>query len=213
MTVAAFSLPDSLGKVRFFEETFLLADTSMKVVLGMPFLALSNADIQFGAERLTWRSYTAAEALPTARRVELIDKHEFAKAALDENSETFVVHVAALEAPEPTVQPSRAPLLAALQQDKAPTEISPEYSDYADVFSFDLAMEPSENAIEFVGGKQPPCGPICSLSPVELETLKTYIETHLKTGFICPLSPLQVHPSFLIKSPMAASACVLTAEA
>ena len=45
----------------------------MKVVLGMPFLAFSNADFQFGAERLTWRSYTAAEALPTARQVELID--------------------------------------------------------------------------------------------------------------------------------------------
>ena len=92
----------------------MLAYTSMEMVLGMLFLALSNADIQFGAERLTWRSYTAAEALPTARQVEPIDKHEFAKAALDENSETFVVHVAALEAPEPAVLPSRVPLLAAL---------------------------------------------------------------------------------------------------
>ncbi len=53
MAVAAFSLPDSLGKVQFFEETFLLADTSMKMVLGMPFLALINEDIQLGAERLT----------------------------------------------------------------------------------------------------------------------------------------------------------------
>ena len=166
----------------------------MKVVLGMPFLALSNADIQFGAEKLTWRSYTVAEALPTARRVELIDKHEFAKAALGENSETFVVHVAALEAPEPamSIHPSRAPLLAALQQDKAPTEIPSEYADYADVFSFDLAMELPENtginehAIELVEGKQPPYRPIYSLSPVELETLKTYIKTHLKTGFIRP---------------------------
>ena len=134
MAVAAFSLQDRLGRVWFFEETFLLADNSIKVVLEIPFLALRNADIQFGAERLTWRSYTTAEALPTARRVELIDKHEFAKAALDENSETFVVYVAALETPEPAVHPSRASMLAALQQNKAPTEISPEYTDYADVF-------------------------------------------------------------------------------
>ncbi len=41
---ARFSLQDSLGRVRFFEETFLLADTSIEVVLGMPFLALSNTD-------------------------------------------------------------------------------------------------------------------------------------------------------------------------
>ena len=68
----------------------------MKVVLGMSFLAISNADIQFGGERLTWRSYIAAQALPTARRIELIDKHKFAKTALNENFETFMVHVAAL---------------------------------------------------------------------------------------------------------------------
>ncbi len=162
MAVATFLLRDSLGKVRFFEETFLLADTSMKVVLGMPFLALSNADIQFGAERLTWRSYTAAEALPTAKRVELIDQHEFAKAALNQNSETFVLHFAVWKASKPAIHFSRASLLAALQKDKAPTEISPEYTDYASVFSFDLVMKLPENtginehAIELVGDKQPP---------------------------------------------------------
>ncbi len=114
MAIVAFLLQDSLEKIWFFEDSFLLADTSIKVFPGMPFPAFSSADIQFGTERLTWKSYTAAELLLTARRVELIDKHEFAKAALDENSKTFVVHVAALEAPEPAVYPSRAPLLAAL---------------------------------------------------------------------------------------------------
>ena len=155
----------------------------------MPFLTLSNADIQFAAKELTWRSYTAAEALPTTKRVELIDKKEFAKAALDEESETFVVHVAALEAPLAgmAIHPSQ---ISALIKDEAPTKVSPEYADYADVFSFDLAMELPENtginehAIELQDGKQPPYGPIYSLGPVELETLKTYIETHLKTGFI-----------------------------
>ena len=89
----------------------------------------------------------------------LIGEHKFAKAALDENSETFVVHVAALESPATAVNPSRAALIAAMQQDKAPTEIPLEYSDYSDVFSFDLAMELLENtginknAIELVRGK------------------------------------------------------------
>ena len=45
MTIAGFSIQDGLGKIRFFEKTFLLADTSMDVVLGMPFLSLSNADV------------------------------------------------------------------------------------------------------------------------------------------------------------------------
>ena len=50
MVIAGFSLQDKLGKVRFFQETFLVADTRMEVVLGMSFLTLNNADIRF-AER------------------------------------------------------------------------------------------------------------------------------------------------------------------
>ena len=70
----------------------------MEVVLEMPFLALSNVDTQFDTESFTWRSYNAAKALPTTKIIELIDKHKFAKTALDENFETFVMYVAALEA-------------------------------------------------------------------------------------------------------------------
>ena len=99
MVLASFHMEDKLGRAWFFQESFLLADTSVEVVLEMPFLNLSNADIQFAKNKLTWRSYTAAEALPTTKRVELINKKEFAKAALDAESETFVVHVWALEAP------------------------------------------------------------------------------------------------------------------
>ena len=75
----------------------------------MHFLTLSNTDIQFTEKELVWGSYTVAEALPTTKQVELIDKKEFAKAALDEESETFVMHVAALEAPLAgmTIYPSR----------------------------------------------------------------------------------------------------------
>ena len=50
MAIASFLLQDKLGKVWFFQETFLVADTQIKVVLGMLFLTLGNADIRF-AER------------------------------------------------------------------------------------------------------------------------------------------------------------------
>ncbi len=53
MASAGFSLQDSLGRVRFFKETFLRADISMEVVLGMLFLSFSNADFLFGAGELT----------------------------------------------------------------------------------------------------------------------------------------------------------------
>ncbi len=42
----------------------------------------------------------------------------------------------------------------------------------------------NEHAIELIDEKQPFYKPIYALSLVELKTLKTYIETHLKTGFI-----------------------------
>ena len=47
-------------------------------------------------------------------------------------------------------------------------------------------MQMNEHAIELIDGKQLPYELIYTLSPVELETLKAYIETHLKTGFIRP---------------------------
>ncbi len=39
-------------------------------------------------------------------------------------------------------------------------------------------------AIKLIKRKQPSYKPIYALSPVELEILKTYIKTHLKTRFI-----------------------------
>ncbi len=42
----------------------------------------------------------------------------------------------------------------------------------------------NEHVIKLLKGKQLPYGPIYSLGLMEVETLKTYIETHLKTGFI-----------------------------
>ncbi len=44
----------------------------------------------------------------------------------------------------------------------------------------------NEPVIELIKGKQPPYRSIYALSPVELETQKAYIKTHLKTGFIQP---------------------------
>ena len=82
--------------------------------------------------------------------------------------------------------------VGALLFDKAPTEVPAEYSDYSNVFSAENAAKLLENtginehAIELEEGKQPPFGPIYSLGPVELETLKTYIETNLANGFIRP---------------------------
>ena len=162
-------------------------------------------------KKLTWRSYTAAEALPATKRVKLIDKKKFAKAALDEESKTFVMHVAALEvlprSAKMTMHPLQAAQIAALKQAKARTKVPSKYVDYADVFSFNLAMKLPKNTninkhgIELQDGKQPFYGPIYSLRPVELKTLKTYIKTYLKTGFIQTSKSLAGAPILFNKKP------------
>ena len=124
--------------------------------------------------------------------------------ALDEKSETFVVHVAAFNL-TPGIYPDRAAQIASLLAEKV--RILDEYSDFADVFSEEKTLvlpertEFNEHAIDLKDGKQPPYGPIYSLGLVELETLKTYIETHLKTGFIQPSKSPAGAPILFDKKP------------
>ena len=47
MIVSTFSMLDKDGRERFFEASFLLADIKPDIVLEMPFLTMSNADIDF----------------------------------------------------------------------------------------------------------------------------------------------------------------------
>ena len=209
--VAAFSVTDQANKVRFFEETFLVANVSPNVVLGMSFFTLSGTDVDFPKKKLWWRSYTIKEALLTTKQVELIGKKEFAAVALDPGHETFVVYVAFLESPSSTQEGDIHPFLraqiAALVANEAPTSIPIEYSNFANVFSSELASklpedtEINDHAIELVDNWLLPYEPIYSLKPVELETLKTYIETNLKNGFIKPSKSLAKAPILFDKKP------------
>ena len=52
MVIVAILVTDQADKVRFFEETFLVAIVSPDVVLGMPFFILSDVDINFPKREL-----------------------------------------------------------------------------------------------------------------------------------------------------------------
>ena len=200
MVIVAFLVENKANRVRFFKETFLVANISPEIVFEMSFLTLSGADIDFLRSELRWKTYTTKEAFPTTRHVELVDKEEFSAAALNPESETFVVHVASLSSNalpsssllELDVHPFRRPQVSGLIAKEALTKVSAEYSDFADVFSPNLASELpkhteiNDHAIKLVNGQQPPYGPIYSLEPVELKTLKAYIVTNLVNGFIRP---------------------------
>ena len=131
--------------------------------------------------------------LPTTKRVELVDEKEFAAAALDPEHKTYVVYVASLSSTPLAflnIYPFWEPWISGLIAEKTPTKVPTKYSDFTDIFSPDLATklpkytEINTNAIDREEGKQPPYGPIYSLRPMELEILKTYIETNLANDFI-----------------------------
>lgn len=135
--------------------------------------------------------------------------HKFMKAAFNKFFGKFVIYVATLEIPVSiiTMQPQRKRLLITFKQDKAMTEILIEYNNFVDVFSPNLAIDfldcigINKYDIKLVKSKLSLYGPIYSISLVELETLKTYIETHLKIGFIHLFkSPVKVPIVFNIKS-------------
>ena len=197
MVVVAFSMTDKTNRVRFFEETFLVANISSEIVFGMPFLTLSGANVDFLGWKLRWRTDTTKKALPTTRLVELVGKKDFAAAMLDLEHETYIVHIRSVSS---NVSPSSSPLdrprISCLNALKAPIKVLAEYLDFADIFSPDLASELPEHtgindhAIELVDScQQSSYEPIYSLEPVELKTLKAYIETNLANGFIRLFKP------------------------
>ena len=59
----------------------------------------------------------------------------------------------------------------------------------------------NKHAIKLMKRKKRLYGPIYAFSPVELETLKAYIETHLKTRFIRPFKSLAGAPILFDKKP------------
>ena len=134
IVIAGFQVLDKQGRIWFFQETFLPANTTMEVVLGMPLLTLSNANTQFAEKELIWKSYTAKKALPTTQKVELINKKKFVKAALDKNIEAFMVHVSFLSLESKmTIHSAWEAQIALLLAEKV--TVPAKYSDFADVFS------------------------------------------------------------------------------
>ena len=63
MVIADLQMENKGGRPRFFQEIFLIADTKFKVILGILFLKISNADVSFGEKTLIWKFYTTNRVL------------------------------------------------------------------------------------------------------------------------------------------------------
>lgn len=187
MGLVQFSVTDQVGQQRFFEETFLIADVPNAMVLGMPFLKLANPSIDWLAGTLDWREFNVQTAMMTTQRVELIEPETSIEEALQQNTQAYVVHATAFSVDN--IHPSRRTRIATTKAQE--TKVPEAYREFTDVFSDENAAElpehgPHDHAIDLVEGKQPPYGPIYSLSETELTVLRAYLDTHLANGFIRP---------------------------
>ena len=203
IVVAAFLVINKANWVRFFEETFLVANISLEIVFGMFFLTLSSEAIDFLNWELRWRIYITKKAFSTTKRIELIGKKEFVAAALDLEHKTFVIHVASLFAAffssiplDTDIHPFYKPQIVSLIAKKTFIKCSDEYVNFADIFSRNLVsklpkyIKINNYAIKMVNCQQPSYRSIYSLGLIELKTLKTYIKTNLFNRFIRPSKSL-----------------------
>ena len=69
IVIANFQVKDKGGRPKFFQKNFPMADTKFKVILGMLFLKINNADVAFSEKTLTWKSYTTNKLLSTTKQV------------------------------------------------------------------------------------------------------------------------------------------------
>ncbi|KAL7281616.1 LOW QUALITY PROTEIN: hypothetical protein ACG7TL_004933 [Trametes sanguinea] len=120
----------------------------------------------------------------SAPRVWLVNASTFAHPCKLPGSESFTLNLAA---------PDFVKARSASISDSPPdlSGIPEEYHQFADVFSKSKADDlpehrPYDLKIELEPGATPPLGPIYSLSKVELDTLRGYIDENLRSGFIRP---------------------------
>ena len=128
----------------------------------------------------------------------------------DKNIEAFMMHVTSLNLNSMPIHLAREAQIALLVIEEV--QIPSKYLDFLDVFSEEEALilpevtEMNQHAIELQEGQQSPYGPIYSLGPVELETLKLTLKPTSPTA----LFVLSSHPLVLLfslsGSQMAASA-------
>ncbi len=146
MIVFTFFVSNKDSKERFFEESFLLANVNLDKIFRMPFLTMSNTDVDFQARNLQWKSYNTRDILLTTKQVELIEKKEFAASTLDLEYKAFIRHVAAFNIDlNNEIHPLKRIQIAYLKVDEVPTKVFSEYADFIDIFSPKLAVELPEH--------------------------------------------------------------------
>ena len=104
-------------------------------MLGMPFLTMSNTDVDFLAGDIQWKSYTNGDILLTIKQVELKGKKEFAAAVFNLEYKIFVVYIAVLRVNSgDEMHPLRKAQIAHLKANKALIKVFSKYANFVVFF-------------------------------------------------------------------------------
>ena len=191
-----FSIPDSRGTNRYFEESFLGLDLDWDFTLGRPWIQLAGADTIFDwdtGDVKQWPLLTN-EIMTTTKRIEEIEPELMTEDLIDEKEPAYLMIVRPYQYDLEKVHVTRKALVgSAIAEDKTDSiatmpECLKEYMNLG-IGDESKANElpehgPSDHAIDLIDGAEPPHGPIYSLSEDELKVLKAYIDKNLANGFI-----------------------------
>ena len=97
MIIAEFQVEDKVNKPKFFQKTFLVANTKFEMILKILFFKINNAIMLFDKKTLIWKFYTTNKALFIIEQVFIIDPKEFIIAALTFENEIFVMYITILK--------------------------------------------------------------------------------------------------------------------
>lgn len=69
IVITDFQISDKIGRSRFFQKNFLIANIKFQIYLKLFFLKISNADVLFNKKTLMWKSYTIKEVLSITKQI------------------------------------------------------------------------------------------------------------------------------------------------
>lgn len=165
----------------------------MDITLGMSFVILSNIEVNFINWEIKWTLYTITKTLFYYQLSKTSLKKKACSATFDVHNKTsFVIYVAILANSNlgPEINLFHIAQIASVKTDKISISVFLEYINLSNIFYKKLIAKILEYIkinnyrIQLLESQQVFYGSIYSLSPVKLETWKTYIKIYFTTDYI-----------------------------